>query len=35
MSYDIIKRQDPEVYASMMRELERQRDHIRSGRAHV
>ena len=28
MSYDIIKRQDPEVYASMMRELERQRDHI-------
>lgn len=28
MSYEIIKRQDPEVYASMMRELERQRDHI-------
>ena len=28
MSYDIIKRQDPELYASMMRELQRQRDHI-------
>ena len=28
MSYEIIQRQDPEVYASMMRELERQRDHI-------
>ena len=28
MSYEIIKKQDPEVYASMMRELERQRDHI-------
>ena len=28
MSYDIIRKQDPEVYASMMRELERQRDHI-------
>ena len=27
-NYDTIKRQDPEVYASMMRELERQRDHI-------
>ena len=28
MSYEQIKLQDPEVYASMMRELERQRDHI-------
>lgn len=28
MSYDIIRKQDPEVYDSMMRELERQRDHI-------
>ncbi len=28
MSYERIKQQDPEVYASMMRELERQRDHI-------
>ena len=28
MSYDSIKRQDPELYASMMRELQRQRDHI-------
>ena len=28
MSYDTIKRQDPEIYAAMMRELERQRDHI-------
>ena len=28
MSYEIVKRQDPEVYASMMRELQRQRDHI-------
>ena len=28
MSYEIIKQQDPEVYASMMRELQRQRDHI-------
>ena len=28
MSYEIVKKQDPEVYASMMRELERQRDHI-------
>ncbi len=28
MSYDIIRQQDPEVYDSMMRELERQRDHI-------
>ena len=26
--YEIVKNQDPEVYASMMRELERQRDHI-------
>ena len=28
MSYETIKRQDPEVYAAMMRELQRQRDHI-------
>lgn len=28
MDYNHIKNQDPEVYASMMRELERQRDHI-------
>ena len=28
MSYDIIRMQDPTVYDSMMRELERQRDHI-------
>ena len=28
MSYDIIKKQDREVYDSMMRELARQRDHI-------
>ncbi len=28
MSYDRIKQFDPEVYASMMRELQRQRDHI-------
>jgi len=28
MSYDKIKQFDPEVYQSMMRELERQRDHI-------
>ena len=28
MSYDTIKRQDPEVYAAMARELRRQRDHI-------
>ena len=28
MSYEQIKLQDPEVYASMMRELERQRGHI-------
>ncbi len=28
MSYEEIKRQDPEVYASMMRELSRQQDHI-------
>ena len=28
MSYEQIKRQDPEVYASMMRELARQQDHI-------
>ena len=28
MSYEIVKNQDPEVYAAMMRELFRQRDHI-------
>jgi len=28
MSYEQIRRQDPEVYASMMRELRRQQDHI-------
>ena len=28
MSYEQIRRQDPEVYASMMRELSRQQDHI-------
>ena len=28
MSYDIIRQQDTEVYDSMMRELQRQRDHI-------
>ena len=28
MSYDKIKQQDPQVYESMMRELQRQRDHI-------
>ena len=28
MSFEIIKKQDREVYDSMMRELERQRDHI-------
>ena len=28
MSYESIKLQDPELYASMMRELQRQRDHI-------
>ncbi len=28
MSYELIKRQDPEVYESMMRELQRQRDHL-------
>ena len=28
MSYNSIQHQDPELYASMMRELERQRDHI-------
>lgn len=28
MSYEKIRQSDPEVYASMMRELERQRDHI-------
>ena len=28
MSYNNIRIQDPELYASMMRELQRQRDHI-------
>lgn len=28
MSYESVKKQDPEVYASMMRELTRQRDHL-------
>jgi glycine hydroxymethyltransferase len=28
MTYDAVKREDPEIYASMMRELQRQRDHI-------
>ena len=28
MHYDTIQRQDPEVYGAMLRELERQRDHI-------
>ena len=28
MSYEQIRRQDPEVYSSMMRELNRQQDHI-------
>ena len=28
MSYESIRQQDPEVYASMMRELQRQRDHL-------
>ncbi len=28
MSYDTIRQQDPQVYGSMMRELERQRDHL-------
>ena len=28
MSYEQIRRQDPEGYASMMRELVRQQDHI-------
>ncbi len=28
MNYDFIREQDPEIYASMMRELQRQRDHI-------
>ena len=28
MPYNTIQRQDPEVYAAMMRELQRQRDHI-------
>ena len=28
MSYEFIRQQDPEVYASMMRELQRQQDHL-------
>ena len=28
MSYELVRRQDPEVYESMMRELQRQRDHL-------
>ncbi len=28
MSYEHVRRQDPEVYESMMRELQRQRDHL-------
>ena len=28
MSYEWVKKQDPEIYASMMRELGRQRDHL-------
>ena len=28
MSYEKIRQQDPQVYESMMRELQRQRDHI-------
>ena len=28
MSYDILKQQDPELYAPFMKELERQRSHI-------
>ena len=28
MNYEIVQRQDPEIYAAMMRELGRQRDHI-------
>ncbi|MBR1457672.1 MAG: serine hydroxymethyltransferase [Oscillospiraceae bacterium] len=28
MSYERIKQQDPEIYASMMRELQRQQDHL-------
>ena len=28
MSYEHIKAQDPELYGAMMRELDRQRDHI-------
>ena len=28
MSYEFVRRQDPEVYESMMRELQRQRDHL-------
>ena len=28
MSYELVRRQDPEVYDAMMRELQRQRDHL-------
>ena len=28
MSYEFIRQQDPEIYDSMMRELQRQRDHL-------
>ena len=28
MSYEIIRQEDPEIYASMQRELQRQRDHL-------
>ena len=28
MNYDHIRHDDPEIYESMMRELQRQRDHI-------
>jgi glycine hydroxymethyltransferase len=28
MSYELVRQQDPEVYESMMRELQRQRDHL-------
>ncbi len=28
MNYDCVLREDPEVYAAMMRELRRQQDHI-------
>ena len=28
MNYESIRREDPEVYSAMMRELQRQQDHI-------